>query len=220
MTGKTIGILIVDDYAVVRQGLRALIDTAPDMQVVGEAADGLTAVQQANSLRPDVIIMDLMLPRLDGIEAIIAIRQDNNQARVLVLTNFGDEPRVLAALRAGAQGYLLKDAVLTDVITAIREVNVGKLTLHPSINHILMLAMQQMPEVEVKTAVSPTLTNREKDVLQLVAQGLTNQTIADQLQIDERTVRIHVSHILQKLSLENRTQAALYALRHGFATLE
>ncbi|MCB8943097.1 MAG: response regulator transcription factor [Ardenticatenaceae bacterium] len=220
MTGKPIGILIVDDYAVVRQGLRALIDTAPDMQVIGEAADGLTAVHQAKQLQPDVIIMDLVLPRLGGIEAITAIRQQDAQMRVLVLTNFGDEPRVLAALRAGAQGYLLKDAVLTDVITAIREVYAGKLTLHPSINHVLMRAMQQMPEVEGKTAVIPTLTNREQDVLQLVAKGYPNQTIADHLQIDERTVRIHVSHILQKLSLENRTQAALYALRHGYATLE
>jgi NarL family two-component system response regulator LiaR len=220
MTGKTIGILIVDDYAVVRQGLRALIDTTPDIYVVGEAADGLSAVHQANTLRPDITIMDLMLPGLDGIEAIAAIKRANAQARILVLTNFGDEPRVLAALRAGAQGYLLKDAVLTDVLTAIREVYAGRLTLHPSINHILMRAMQQTQEPEVKTAGTPALTNREQDVLQLVAKGLTNQMIADQLQIDERTVRIHVSHILQKLGLENRTQATLYALRHGFATLD
>jgi NarL family two-component system response regulator LiaR len=220
MTGKTIGILIVDDYAVVRQGLRALIDTTPDIYVVGEAADGLSAVHQANTLRPDITIMDLMLPGLDGIEAIAAIKQANAQARILVLTNFGDEPRVLAALRAGAQGYLLKDAVLTDVLTAIREVHAGRLTLHPSINHILMRAMQKTPEPEGKTAGTPALTNREQDVLRLVAKGLTNQMIADQLQIDERTVRIHVSHILQKLGLENRTQATLYALRHGFATLD
>jgi NarL family two-component system response regulator LiaR len=204
----------------VRQGLRALIDTTPDIQVVGEAADGLTAVQQANTLHPDIIIMDLVLPGLDGIEAIAAIKQADAQARILVLTNFSDEPRVLAALRAGAQGYLLKDAILTDVLTAIREVFAGKLTLHPSINHILIRAMQQAPEPEEKTAVTPTLTNREQDVLQLVAKGFTNQMIADHLQIDERTVRIHVSHILQKLGLENRTQAALYALRHGFASLD
>lgn len=220
MTSRIIGILIVDDYAVVRQGLRALIDTTHDIQVVGEAADGLTAVQQANTLNPDIIIMDLVLPGLDGIEAIAAIKQADAQARILVLTNFSDEPRVLAALRAGAQGYLLKDAILTDVLTAIREVFAGKLTLHPSINHILMRAMQQTPEPEEKTAVTPTLTNREQDVLQLVAKGFTNQMIADHLQIDERTVRIHVSHILQKLGLENRTQAALYALRHGFASLD
>jgi NarL family two-component system response regulator LiaR len=220
MTGKTIGILIVDDYAVVRQGLRALIDTTPDIHVVGEAADGLTAVHQANALHPDIIIMDLVLPRLDGIEAITAIKRANAQVRILVLTNFGDEPRILAALGAGAQGYLLKDAVLTDVLTAIREVYAGRLALHPSISHILMRAIQQAPEPEIKTAVAPNLTNREQDVLQLVAKGLTNQLIADQLQIDERTVRIHVSHILQKLGLENRTQAALYALRHGFATLD
>lgn len=219
MTEKTIGILIVDDYAVVRQGLRALIDTTSDIQVVGEAADGVTAVHQAAALHPDIIIMDLVMPRLSGIEAIAAIKEADNQARILVLTNFSDEPRVLAALGAGAQGYLLKDAMLTDVLAAIREVYAGKLTLHPSINQVLIRSMQ-LPEPEVKTAVVATLTNREQEVLLLVAKGYSNQMIATQLQIDERTVRIHVSHILQKLAVENRTQAALYALRHGLATLE
>lgn len=219
MTEKTIGILIVDDYAVVRQGLRALIDTTSDIQVVGEAADGVTAVHQAAALHPDIIIMDLVMPRLSGIEAIAAIKEADDQARILVLTNFSDEPRVLAALGAGAQGYLLKDAMLTDVLAAIREVYAGKLTLHPSINQVLIRSMQ-LPEPEVKTAVVATLTNREQEVLLLVAKGYSNQMIATQLQIDERTVRIHVSHILQKLAVENRTQAALYALRHGLATLE
>ena len=220
MTGKTIGILIVDDYAVVRQGLRALIDTTPDIHVVGEAADGLTAIYQASILHPDIIIMDLVLPRLDGIEAIMAIRQADAQARILVLTNFGDESRILAALQAGAQGYLLKDAVLTDVLTAIRDVYAGRLTLHPTISDVLMRSIQQTSEPLKKTDIIPNLTYREQDVLQLVAKGLTNQMIAEQLQIDERTVRIHVSHILQKLGLDNRTQAALYALRHGLATLD
>jgi NarL family two-component system response regulator LiaR len=219
MTDKMIDILIVDDYAVVRQGLRALIDTTSDIQVVGEAADGVTAVDQARMLHPDIIIMDLVMPRLGGIEAIAAIKQADNETRILVLTNFSDEPRVLAALRAGAQGYLLKDAMLTDVLTAIRDVYAGKLTLHPSVNHVLMRSVQA-PETEVKTAVIANLTNREQEVLQFVAKGYSNQMIAGKLQIDERTVRIHVSHVLQKLALENRTQAALYALRHGLAKLE
>lgn len=219
MTDKMIDILIVDDYAVVRQGLRALIDTTSDIQVVGEAADGVTAVDQARTLHPDIIIMDLVMPRLGGIEAIAAIKQADNETRILVLTNFSDEPRVLAALRAGAQGYLLKDAMLTDVLTAIRDVYAGKLTLHPSVNHVLMRSVQA-PETEVKTAVIANLTNREQEVLQFVAKGYSNQMIAGKLQIDERTVRIHVSHVLQKLALENRTQAALYALRHGLAKLE
>lgn len=219
MTDKMIDILIVDDYAVVRQGLRALIDTTSDIQVVGEAADGVTAVDQARTLHPDIIIMDLVMPRLGGIEAIAAIKQADTETRILVLTNFSDEPRVLAALRAGAQGYLLKDAMLTDVLTAIRDVYAGKLTLHPSVNHVLMRSVQA-PETEVKTAVIANLTNREQEVLQFVAKGYSNQMIAGKLQIDERTVRIHVSHVLQKLALENRTQAALYALRHGLAKLE
>jgi len=216
---KMIKVLIVDDYAVVRHGLLALIATAADIEVVGEAGDGETAVLQVRVLRPDVIVMDLMMPGLDGIEAIKLIKQENQQVRVLILSNFGDESRVLAAIRAGAQGYLVKDAVLTDVVEAIRDVYDGKLALHPSVTHVLLQAMQM--KKQEKTAVhSPSvLTAREQDVLKLVAKGLTNQNIADTLLIDERTVRIHVSHILQKLDLENRTQAALYALRHGLATL-
>ena len=138
-----IKILIVDDYATVRQGLLALIDTAPDMLVVGEAADGITAVQKARDLHPDVVVMDLVVSGFDGIRAIKAIKQESPQARILILTNFSEERHVLAALGAGAQGYFLKDAVLTDVVDAIRDVNAGKLTLHPSVTHIFMQAMQK-----------------------------------------------------------------------------
>jgi NarL family two-component system response regulator LiaR len=139
---KTIHILVVDNYSVVRQGLQALIDTAPDMLVVGEATNGFMAIQQARNLHPDVVVMELVMPGLDGIETIKAIREELPEARILVLTNSGDEHRVLAALGAGAGGYLLKDAVLTDVIEAIRDVHHGKLTLHPSIAEVLLHAVQ------------------------------------------------------------------------------
>lgn len=137
-----ITLLLVDDYAAVRQGLRALLATAPDMRVVGEAANGEEAVQQARQLQPDVIIMDLVLPRLDGLEAIKAIRRENGRASILVLTNFGDEQRVLTAVQAGAQGYLLKDAILTNIIQAVRAVHAGQLTLHPSVMPVFLGAMQ------------------------------------------------------------------------------
>ena len=218
---KQIKVLIVDDYAVVRHGLLALIDTAPDMIVVGEAEDGLTAVKKAQVLNPDVIVMDLVMPGLDGIGAIEAIKQDSPQTCILILTNFGDEYRVLTALRAGAQGYLLKDAVLTDVVEAIRDVHTGKLALHPSITHVLIQSMQVPQKTQGETAVliDPSLTRREQEVLKLIAKGFANRSLATSLHIDERTVRIHVSNILQKLDLENRTQAALYALSHNLASI-
>ncbi len=216
-----IKILIVDDYAVVRHGLRALIDTASGMVVVGEADDGLTAVQQAQHLRPDVIVMDLIMPGLDGIGAVSAIKQASPFSHILILSNFGEAQQVRDALRAGVHGYLLKDAVLTDVVKAIRDVHQGKLALHPSITHILIEALQEGGTHKKKTAVAihPALTKREQDVLKLIATGLTNQNIANALHIDEKTVRIHVSSILRKLNLENRTQAALYALRHDLASI-
>ena len=197
---QTIQILIVDDYAVVREGLRAFITTESDMVVVGEAADKETAVQKCVSLQPDVVVMDLAMPNNEGIEAVQAIRQQCPAVHVLVLTNFADEVRVLAALKAGAHGYLLKDATTQDIIQAIRDVNQGQPVLHPSVSYVLMNALQThddtpQPGVEI-------LTRRETEVLQLVAQGQTNQEIASHLNIDERTVRVHVSHVLQKLNLD------------------
>ncbi len=199
-----IKVLIVDDYAVVRHGLMALIDTAPGMVVVGEADDGLKAVQQAQHLRPDVIVMDLMMPGLDGIGAVAAIKQASPLSHILILTNFGEPHQVRDALRAGVHGYLLKDAVLTDVVKAIRDVHQGKLALHPSITHILIEALQEGGTDIKKTAVTihPALTKREQDVLKLIAIGLTNQNVADALDIDKKTVRIHVSNILRKLNYD------------------
>jgi NarL family two-component system response regulator LiaR len=214
----TIHILIVDDYAVVREGLRAFVTTEPDMVVVGEAADGETALQQCLNLKPDVVVMDLALPNKEGIEAIRTVKQKCPQINILVLTNFSEEALVLAAMKAGAQGYMLKDATTKDIVQAIRDVNQGKVVLHPSVSYILLQALQ-VPHTEDQAALH-SLTARETEVLQLVAQGHTNQTISSQLGIDERTVRVHVTHILQKLQLANRTQAALFALRSGLAVLK
>ena len=213
----TIHILIVDDYAIVREGLRAFVMTEPDMVVIGEAGDEETAVQQCLDLHPDVVVMDLALPNNEGVKAIGNIKQECPQINILVLTNFAEEDRVLAAMKAGAQGYMLKDATTKDIIQAIRDVNQGKVVLHPSVSYILLQALQ-LPDT--KQAVLDSLTEREKEVLQLVAQGDTNQVIAKQLGIEERTVRVHVTHILQKLNLANRTQATLFALRHGLVVLK
>lgn len=215
---EAIQILIVDAYAVVREGLRAFISTEPGMVVVGEAADGETAVQQCQVLQPDVMVTDLALPNNEGLDAIRVIKRTYPQVHILVLTNFAEEERVLAAMKAGAQGYMLKDATTQDVIQAIRDVYRGKVVLHPSVAYVLLRALQTQDTAD--EAALQSLTDREIEVLKLVARGRTNQDIAAQLEIDERTVRIHVTHILQKLDLHNRTQAALFALRNGLSALE
>jgi len=213
---ESIRILIVDDHAIVREGLRALIDTKPDMEIVGEAADGIGAVLKARSLQPDIILLDLVMPRKDGIAAIREIKQENPNARILVLTSFAEDERVFPAIKAGALGYLLKDSSPQELLHAIRDVYQGRSSLHPTI------ALKLIRELSRPSDLPPTeepLTEREVEVLRLVAQGLTNQEIAEKLVISERTVGTHVSNILQKLHLANRTQAALYALREGLASL-
>jgi NarL family two-component system response regulator LiaR len=214
---ESIRVLIVDDHAIVREGQRALIDTEPGMAVVGEAKDGFEAVEMAASLQPDVILLDLHMPRKDGIAAIEEIKAEDREARILVLTSFAEDERVYAAIRAGAMGYLLKDSSPQEILASIRDVYRGEMSMRPSI------AAKLMRELQRSSDLSPTdepLTAREVEILKLVAQGLPNQEIADRLVISERTVRTHVTHILSKLHLANRTQAALYALREGLADLE
>lgn len=212
-----IRILIVDDHAVVREGLVALIGTEPGLEVVGQAADGEEAVRLANALQPDVVLMDLIMPRLNGIDATTEIRQQRPESRILVLTSFAEDEKVFGAIKAGAQGYLLKEAAPGELLQAIRDVYAGESALHPAIARKLIKELSRPAELP---PTAEPLTEREVEVLSLVAQGLSNQEIADELVISERTVRTHVSNILDKLHLANRTQAALYALREGIASLD
>lgn len=212
-----IQILIVDDHAIVREGQRALIETEAGLQVLGEAKNGDEAVEMARVLQPDVILMDLQMPGKDGIEAIKEIKTENPDAHILVLTSFSEDEKVYTAIKAGAMGYLLKDSSPQEILTAIREVYRGEMSMHPSIGNKLMRELQRPSDLP---PTEEPLTEREGEVLKLVAQGLPNGEIAEKLVVSERTVRTHVTNILGKLHLANRTQAALYALREGLADLD
>lgn len=212
----TIRILVADDHAVVRGGLRALLDTEAGIQVIGEASDGEEAVKRAKALQPDVILIDLQMPRMDGIEAIIAIKEYDPSARILVLTSYSDDEKVFSAIKAGALGYLLKETAPRELLRAVRDVYMGESSLHPAIARKLI---RELNRPSTLPPIDEPLTQREIEVLVLVARGSPNQEIADALIISERTVRTHVSNILSKLHLANRTQAALYALKEGLASL-
>jgi NarL family two-component system response regulator LiaR len=212
-----IRVLIADDHAVVREGLRTLINTEPGLTVIGEAQDGNQAVQQSLALQPDVILLDMVMPHKSGLEVIAEVRQHNPEACILVLTSFASDDVVFPAIKSGALGYLLKNSSPQRLLHAIHEVYRGEPSMSPDIAKKLMLEMQRPSELP---PTEDPLTSREVEVLRLLAQGLTNQDIAEQLIIGEGTVRTHVSNILSKLHLANRTQAALYALREGLATLD
>jgi two-component system, NarL family, response regulator LiaR len=211
-----IRILIADDHAVVRKGLQTLISSEPGMVLVGEAADGVEAVLKTRSLQPDVILLDLMMPRQDGLAAIQQIKQENPAARILVLTSFAEDDKLFPAIKAGALGYLLKDTSPEQLLQAIRDVHQGKSSLDPAVAIKLIRELNRPTTLPLS---ADPLTDREIAVLKLVAQGQTNQEIAQALVISERTVGNHINSILSKLHLANRTQAALYALREGLATL-
>lgn len=217
MDNQPIRILIADDHTVVRGGLVALLEDIDGIEIVAEAADGMEAVLKTRSVNPDVILMDLQMPRKTGIEAIEEIKAENPDARILVLTSYSDDDKVFAAIKAGALGYLLKETSTADLLQAIRDVYEGESSLHPAI------ARKLIRELNRPTSLPPSdepLTEREAEVVILVAQGLSNQDIANKLVISERTVRTHVSNILGKLHLANRTQAALYALKEGWTSLD
>ena len=217
MKDETIRLLVVDDHAVVRSGLRALLATEPGMQVVAEAGDGEQAVAEARRVEPDVVLMDLVMPGIDGAEAILRIRAERPQTQILVLTSFGSDRKLFPAVKAGAIGYLLKDCSPEELIRAIRHAAEGQGSLHPAIARRLLAEFSR--EHSPAKPAEP-LTTREIELLRQVARGLTNEQIGDTLHISEATVRTHVSHILTKLGLANRTQAALYALREGIASLD
>jgi NarL family two-component system response regulator LiaR len=216
MTSSKIRILIADDHPIVREGLAAILSAQPDMELAGEAADGAQAVTLALQTHPDVILLDLVMPYKDGVAVIREVIAADPRARILVLTSYGDDERVFPAIKSGALGYMLKDTPRERLLAAIRDVARGQAILHPTI------AIKVMGELNQPTNLPPTLdplTEREMDTLHLIARGLSNQEIAAELNIQERTVAKYVGSILEKLHLANRTQAALYALREGLAKL-
>ncbi|MEC0248585.1 response regulator transcription factor [Paenibacillus chitinolyticus] len=212
-----IRILLADDHAVVRKGLQMFLATQPDLELAGEASDGRQALEMIASLSPDVVLMDLNMPGLNGIEAAEIIKRDHPRVKVIVLTSFSDQDHVLPAVRAGARGYLLKDIEPDELVRAIRRVHAGQVELHPEAAGKLMNSIAFAEEVQAAGAASPLeeLTKREAQVLKLIASGMSNKEIGEALFISEKTVKTHVSHVLDKLGLADRTQAAILAVKHG-----
>jgi NarL family two-component system response regulator LiaR len=206
-----IRILLVDDHAVVREGLRGFLELQDEFEIVGEAEDGEEAVREAERLRPDVILMDLVMPGLDGVGAMEALRESLPGARVIVLTSFADDDRLLPAIQAGAAGYLLKDAQPAELARAVRAAHAGEALLDPSVAARLVDVIAQAPGSDPGEQLTP----REREVLALIAQGRPNKLIARELEISEKTVKAHVGRVLEKLGVSDRTQAALYAVRTG-----
>ena len=209
-----ISVLIADDHPFVRHGLRTYLETLEDMDVAGEAADGAEAVELAGRLLPDVVLMDLVMPELDGIEATRRIKAASPATKVIALTSFDDDEKVFPAIKAGAAGYLLKNVRPAELAEAVRKASRGEALLAPSV------AAKLMQEVAGERPAASGLTDRELEVLRLIARGLPNKQIAHELVVSEKTVKTHVSNILAKLHLADRTQAALYAVREGLAQLD
>ena len=212
---EPIRVLIVDDHGVVREGLRAYLELESDIEVVGEARDGQEALEQVAALRPDVVLMDLQMPRVDGVEAIRQIRERHGGVHVLVLTTYGDDESIFRGIEAGARGYLLKDAPRDELFRAVRAVARGESLLQPAVatrllNRVARRPLQPAPE---------TLTERELEVLRLLARGAANKEVGAALHISESTVKTHVANIFQKLDVGDRTEAVTVALRRGLLKL-
>lgn len=213
---EPIRILIADDHQLVRQGLVAMLSVKPGIEVIGQAENGAKAAELAHSLKPDIILMDLLMPVKNGIEATREIKTHNPDARILIITSFAEDENVYQAIKAGALGYLLKDSSPQELMQAIHDVCNGRMSLHPN---IALKLIEELNRPTESPTIDDPLTEREVEVLKLVAKGRSNQEIAEKLIVSERTVGAHVSNILRKLHLANRTQAALYALRKGFTDL-
>jgi DNA-binding NarL/FixJ family response regulator len=213
MTDDPIRVLIVDDHEIVREGLRTLLAHEPEVEIVGEAADGMSAVTMAAEKRPDVVLLDLVMPGLDGLHAISRVRGVHPGCQILVLTSFASDNQVREAIAAGAIGYLLKDVLKSELMQAIRNARDGRPSLHPEAQRHLMRRVMAPPS----KAPGEELTPRERTVLERIARGQSNKVIATELSLTEGTVKGYVSAILAKLGVADRTQAALYAVRHGLA---
>ena len=213
-----IKVLLVDDHTVVLKGLAFFLSTQEDLELVGEANNGKEALVKVGETNPDVILMDLYMPEMDGVEATAYIKKEYPNVKVIVLTSFSDQAHVLPALRAGASGYILKDVEPDQLVEAIRSAYKGNIQLHPEIANALLSQTLPVEEKEEESSIQvDVLTARENEVLQLLAKGMSNKEIASVLVITEKTVKAHVSSILSKLNLSDRTQAALYAVKNGIA---
>ncbi len=212
---QTITVLLVDDHAVVRQGVRAFLETQPDIHIVAEAESGERAVREAIRYAPDVVLMDLVMPGMDGVAATREVKRVSPRSQVIVLTSYHDDEHIFPAIRAGALSYLLKDVAPEELAQAVRMAARGEAMLHPRVAARLMAELQAARHGPETPAAFADLTERELEVLRLIAEGLSNAAIAERLIIGERTVKSHVSNILSKLHLADRTQAAVYAWRQG-----
>jgi two-component system, NarL family, response regulator LiaR len=217
MSEGPIRVLIVDDHAVVREGLRTFLQLQDRIEVVGEAGDGEEALEQAGRLQPDVILMDLVMPRLDGVSAMRELRARASSSRVIVLTSFLDDDRLMPAIEAGAAGYLLKNVEPAELARAVRAAHAGEALLDPTVAARLVQAIAARPSPTGSD--SQRLTRREREVLELIAHGRSNKRIAFELDISEKTVKTHVGHVLAKLGVSDRTQAALLAVQEGLVRL-
>lgn len=216
---EKIKVLIVDDHQIVRQGLRTFLELQEDIDVIGEAGDGIAAVEMVLNLKPDVVLMDLVMPHLDGIDATRQVKSSSAGVKVIALTSFTEDDKVFPAIQAGASSYLLKDVSPDDLVEAIRAAHRGETRLHPDIMRKLMEQVAFQSATQHETQVE-SLTERELEVVRLVAQGCNNHDIAQELFISEKTVKTHVSNILSKLNLNDRTQLAIYAIKNGLVDLQ
>jgi DNA-binding NarL/FixJ family response regulator len=214
-----IRVILVDDHEIVRRGLTGLLDITEGIEVVGEGSDGKDALPLVERYKPDVILMDLIMPGMNGVEATLAIMSVYPEARILILSSFGDDDYLFPVLEAGASGYILKDIAPDDLVEAIRDVHAGKTRLHPDLAAKLVDRLRHQPGTESEPSrVSAELTDRELEVLRCICDGQSNKEIADTLNISPMTVKTHISNLLSKLDLQDRTQAAVYAIRSGLVS--